>query len=60
MPSNKQVPATNLSGRKLAELSTLLASLPHLSREDAWAWSADLDTLRANRTIEKPRDPWTS
>jgi hypothetical protein len=42
---------------KLKDLATVLASLPHLSREEADAFAADLEAIREEVNREPERDP---
>ena len=48
------------AGRRLAELTGLLASLPHLSAEEAGAFAEDLDTMRDEISRLEAHDPWRS
>ena len=45
---------------KLKDLPAVLASLPHLSREEADAFAADLEEIRWEVGREPERDPWES
>jgi antitoxin (DNA-binding transcriptional repressor) of toxin-antitoxin stability system len=47
-------------GRRLAELPTLLASLPHLSTEEAAQFAADLTAAREALARAEAHDPWRS
>ena len=47
-------------GRVLGELHELLSKLPLLSREEANAFSEDLEKSRKQLSNEKLRDPWVS
>ncbi|MGH7700943.1 MAG: ribbon-helix-helix protein, CopG family [Gemmatimonadales bacterium] len=42
------------------ELAALLASLPHLSREQAEVFARDLETARSELARLEQRDPWES
>ncbi len=46
------------SGKKLAELPSLLASLPHLSHAEATHFADDLATAREELARVEVRDPW--
>ena len=46
------------TGKKLAELRSLLASLPHLSPTEATQLADDLATARAELARAEVRDPW--
>ncbi len=43
---------------KLKDLPEVLASLPHLTREEADAFAKDLETIRHEMAREPERDPW--
>jgi antitoxin (DNA-binding transcriptional repressor) of toxin-antitoxin stability system len=47
-------------GRRLAELPGLLASLPHLSAEEAGEFAGDIDSARRGLARAEVRDPWRS
>jgi antitoxin (DNA-binding transcriptional repressor) of toxin-antitoxin stability system len=51
------VPAPT-TGRRLAELPAVLASLPRLGEDEAARLAHDLDSARS--ALEPPRDPWAS
>ena len=48
------------AGRQLAELPSLLASLPHLSPTEATHLADDLATAREELARAEVRDPWAS
>ena len=48
------------AGKRLDELPALLASLPHLSLENAASFATDLDEARAALSREPLRDVWAS
>jgi len=48
------------SGTRLADLPEILGSLPRLDREDAEAFAAELDEIRASANRDVPADPWAS
>ncbi len=48
------------AGRTLAELPQIMASLPHLSDEDAALFADDLDKAREELAQQTLRDPWAS
>jgi antitoxin (DNA-binding transcriptional repressor) of toxin-antitoxin stability system len=48
------------TGRSLRELPELLASLPHLSEEEATGFEKDLFAARAELVQLPVRDPWES
>ena len=48
------------SGRTMADLPDLLASLPSLTIEEAETFSADVLTIRESMQHEGLRDPWES
>jgi len=48
------------TGRKLGELPSLFASLPHMSADEAGAFADDLDSARDELAREKVRDAWGS
>ena len=48
------------TGRSLRELPELLASLPHLSEEEAASFEEDLAVARAELLQLPVRDPWES
>jgi len=48
------------SGRRLGDLLGILRSLPHLSQEEADAFSKDLTEARQGLPAEGLRDPWES
>ena len=48
------------AGRQLAELPSLLASLPHLSSTEAAQLADDLATAREELATAEVRDPWAS
>jgi antitoxin (DNA-binding transcriptional repressor) of toxin-antitoxin stability system len=48
------------TGKRLAELPALLASLPHLSETEATQFAADLTTAREVLTRAEVHDPWRS
>ena len=48
------------AGKKLAELPSLLASLPHLSPTEATQLADDLATAREELARVEVRDPWES
>ena len=48
------------NGRRLAELPDILASIPHLSPEEATAFEADIEATRLELSRLVPRDPWES
>ena len=45
------------AGRKLSELPTLFAALPHLSPDDAAVFAEDIETAREELARED-EDPW--
>lgn len=47
-------------GRKLSELPGILASLPHLTPEEAEAFGKDIDEAREELNKIGVRDPWES
>ncbi len=47
-------------GKRLAELPALLASLPHLTPDEAKQFADDLRTARAELARVEVRDPWPS
>ena len=47
-------------GRRLSELSSLLASLPHLSEAEASAFADDLDDARDDLARSDLGDAWPS
>lgn len=47
-------------GRRLGDLPGIIRSLPHLSKEDAKTFAADLDTARQALATGELRDPWAS
>ena len=47
-------------GRSLRELPDFLASLPHLSAEEASSFDADLAAMRDELARSPVRDPWES
>lgn len=47
-------------GKRLAELPGLLASLPHLSRNEAEGLAADIEAARDEVAQAGVRDPWRS
>jgi antitoxin (DNA-binding transcriptional repressor) of toxin-antitoxin stability system len=47
-------------GRRLAELPGLLASLPHLSADEAGELAEDIDSARRGLARTEVRDPWRS
>ncbi len=47
-----------LPSRRLEEFPDLLASLPHLSAEEATAFADDLAAARAEHNQVTPHDPW--
>lgn len=48
------------TGTRLGDLPDLLASLPHLSEEDAAAFAEDLASAQAEIAEVPPKDPWDS
>ena len=48
------------TGKKLSELPSLLASLPHLSPTEATQFADDLATAREELARGVVRDPWVS
>lgn len=48
------------TGKRLAELPALLASLPHLSSDEATQFAADLTAAREALARAEVRDPWES
>ena len=48
------------AGKKLSELPSLLASLPHLSPTEATQFADDLATAREELARGVVRDPWVS
>jgi antitoxin (DNA-binding transcriptional repressor) of toxin-antitoxin stability system len=48
------------AGKRLGELSALLASLPQLSPEDVSALAEDLDLARTELSEQPLQDPWAS
>lgn len=48
------------AGKRLEDLSALLASLPHLSPEDVASFATDLDEARSALSHEPLRDVWAS
>jgi antitoxin (DNA-binding transcriptional repressor) of toxin-antitoxin stability system len=48
------------TGKRLAELPTLLASLPHLSETEAVQFAADLTAAREALARAEAHDPWQS
>jgi antitoxin (DNA-binding transcriptional repressor) of toxin-antitoxin stability system len=48
------------TGKRLAELSALLASLPHLSKTEAAQFAADLTAAREALARAEVHDPWRS
>jgi antitoxin (DNA-binding transcriptional repressor) of toxin-antitoxin stability system len=48
------------TGKRLAELPTLLASLPHLSETEAAQFAADLTAAREALARTEAHDPWQS
>jgi antitoxin (DNA-binding transcriptional repressor) of toxin-antitoxin stability system len=48
------------TGKRLAELPTLLASLPHLSEAEAAQFAADLTAAREILARAEAHDPWRS
>ena len=48
------------TGRRLADLPALLASLPRLSPQDCDDWEADLDAARRQLAEVEMADPWRS
>ncbi|MBI3328668.1 MAG: type II toxin-antitoxin system Phd/YefM family antitoxin [Nitrospinae bacterium] len=48
------------TGKRLAELPTLLASLPHLSATDAAQFADDLSAAREALARVEVQDPWRS
>ena len=48
------------AGKKLSELPSLLASLPHLSPTEATQFADDLATAREELARGAVRDPWVS
>jgi antitoxin (DNA-binding transcriptional repressor) of toxin-antitoxin stability system len=47
-------------GRRLGDLPAILRSLPHLSKRDAEAFAADIETSRSALDTDELRDPWAS
>lgn len=47
-------------GRRLGELSELLADLPHLTPEEAHGFAKDLETARAELSTLRIEDRWDS
>ena len=47
-------------GKKLSELPSLLASLPHLSPTEATQLANDIETAREELARAEVRDPWAS
>ncbi len=48
------------AGRQLAELPSLLTTLPHLSPTEATQFADDLETAREELARTEVRDPWAS
>ncbi|OGV70551.1 MAG: hypothetical protein A3K19_24830 [Lentisphaerae bacterium RIFOXYB12_FULL_65_16] len=48
------------SGRRLGDLPGILRSLPRLSKTDAAAFAADVETARRAIDARGLRDPWAS
>ena len=48
------------TGKRLTELSALLASLPHLSPAEATQFAGDLTAARETLTRTEIHDPWQS
>lgn len=48
------------AGNRLSELPSLLASLPHLSAEEAAEFASDIDTAREELALKEVVDPWQS
>ena len=48
------------AGKKLSELPSLLASLPHLSPTEAEQLADDVEAARAELARAEVRDPWAS
>jgi len=48
------------TGKQLAELPALLASLPHLSSDEATQFATDLTAAREALACAEVRDPWES
>jgi antitoxin (DNA-binding transcriptional repressor) of toxin-antitoxin stability system len=48
------------TGKRLAELPTLLASLPHLSETEAVQFAADLTAAQEALARAEAHDPWQS
>ena len=48
------------AGKKLSELPSLLASLPHLSPTEATQLANDIETAREELARAEVRDPWAS
>jgi antitoxin (DNA-binding transcriptional repressor) of toxin-antitoxin stability system len=46
--------------RRLSELPAILESLPHLNREDAEAFAADLESARRELDSQPIEDRWAS
>jgi len=49
-----------VAGRRLGELSAIIASLPRMSGSDLSSFSKDLGRSRKNIAGERMRDPWES
>ncbi|MBA4387977.1 MAG: hypothetical protein C0404_08345 [Verrucomicrobia bacterium] len=47
-------------GRRLGDLPRIFRSLPKLSKDDAVAFSSDVDTARRELKVAESRDPWAS
>lgn len=47
-------------GMRLGDLAEVLRSLPHLTKDEANEFAADLDAGRKAKKGEKLRDPWAS
>ena len=47
-------------GRRLGDLPSLLASLPHLTERETKAFAKDLNAARQTLSEEEMRDPWAS
>lgn len=48
------------AGRRLGDLSAIIASLPRLSESDLASFSKDIHRSRKSLARERTRDPWAS
>ncbi len=47
-------------GRRLGDLSSILHTLPHLSRKDSLSFAKDIESSRSTLDRTELRDPWES